>query len=348
METRSNQILVGSIVLGLLAALVVFIVWLSQVAGEDQKSYDIFFQQSVEGLAKGSSVTFSGVPVGQVERINLVPETPQFVRVRIKVREDTPILQGTTATIRGVGFTGVSQIQLDPPEPIPGEAEVDREPIACPEVDPETECPFGVPVIPTKPGALGELLNTAPELLERVTTLTERLTEMFSDENQQSVTAILDNMEEVSRSLAARSPEIAATLAEARVAIAQAGRAADEIARFADSAGNLVDEQGRPLITDLRSTIRAAEGSVQQLEAAIGEARPGIQAFSQQTLPEVGQLVRDLRATSASLRAITEQVERQGVGSIIGGGRERSLPDYDPGRGSALPENLPDYEPEGQ
>ena len=31
METRSNQILVGSVVLGLIAALAVFIVWLSQM-----------------------------------------------------------------------------------------------------------------------------------------------------------------------------------------------------------------------------------------------------------------------------------------------------------------------------
>ena len=83
METRSNQVLVGSITLGLLAALVVFVVWLSQVGGGGDKRYDIFFQQSVEGLAKGSSVTFSGVPVGQIESINLVPDSPQFIRVRI-------------------------------------------------------------------------------------------------------------------------------------------------------------------------------------------------------------------------------------------------------------------------
>ena len=51
METRSNQILVGSVTLGLLAALVVFIVWLSQVGDGAEKQYDVFFQQSVEGLA---------------------------------------------------------------------------------------------------------------------------------------------------------------------------------------------------------------------------------------------------------------------------------------------------------
>jgi phospholipid/cholesterol/gamma-HCH transport system substrate-binding protein len=326
METRSNQILVGSVVLGLIAALAVFIIWLSQVGDGDEKTYDVFFQQSVEGLAKGSAVTFRGVPVGQIRSINLEPASPQFIRVRITVREETPVLQGTTATIRGVGFTGVSQIQLDPPEPVPGRPP-SREEIRCPEQNPQSECPYGYPVIPTRPGALGQLLNTAPELLERVSALTERLTELLSDRNQESLAGILDNMEEISRNLAERSPEIAATLAEARTAIAQAGAAAERFGQLAGTTESMLNEDGRPLINDLRHTIRAAESSMRNLEAVLNDARPGVQAFSTQTLPEAGQLIRDLRATSQSLRDITDRLNQQGVGGVVGGQR---LPDYDP------------------
>src|SRR4051812_10202981 len=116
MENRSYHILVGGVVLALIVALVAFIIWLSQASGEKERRFDIFFKQAVDGLAKGSAVTFSGVPVGQVESINLETNTPEFVRVRISVGQDVPVLIGTTATIKGVGFTGVSQIQLDPPE----------------------------------------------------------------------------------------------------------------------------------------------------------------------------------------------------------------------------------------
>ncbi|MGZ8282721.1 MAG: MlaD family protein [Allosphingosinicella sp.] len=327
METRSNQILVGSIVLGLIAALAVFIVWLSQLGEGGEKVYDVFFQQSVEGLAKGSAVTFRGVPVGGIRSINLEPASPQFIRVRISVNEDTPVLEGTTATIRGVGFTGVSQIQLDPPEPEPGQPAVERREIRCPEQNPESECPYGYPVIPTRPGALGQLLNTAPELLERVSALTERLTELFSDRNQDSIAGILDNVEVVSRNLAERSPEIAASLAEARVAIAQAGAAAERFGQLAGSTETMLNEEGRPLINDLRSTIRSAERSMTSLDAVLSDARPGVQAFSNQTLPEVGQLVRDLRATSDSLREVTDRLNQQGVGGVMSGQR---LPDYEP------------------
>src|SRR3954465_10487959 len=116
METRSNHILVGSVVMALLVAVIVFIVWISNAGGKQDKRYDVFFHQAVDGLAKGSAVTFSGVPVGQVESISLQPQTPELVRVRITVNRETPVLVGTTATVKGVGFTGVSQIQLDPPE----------------------------------------------------------------------------------------------------------------------------------------------------------------------------------------------------------------------------------------
>lgn len=319
METRSNHLLVGSVVMGMIVAVLAFVIWLSQAGGDNDKRYDILFNQAVDGLAKGSAVTFSGVPVGSVDSINLLPNTPQFVRVRIAVREDTPVPVGTTATIKGVGFTGVSQIQLDPPERNP------RGPAPPPLTCETAECTFGAPIIPTKPGALGQLLNSAPELLERVSTLTARLTELLGDQNQASIAAILENTQTISRNLAERSDEIAATMADARIAIRQTGLAAQEMGELADSADGILQRDARPLIADLRQTIRAAEGSMANLDAAIGDARPGLQAFSKQTIPEVGQLVRDLRQMSDALSSVARRLDREGVGGVIGG---QKLPDY--------------------
>ena len=62
MENRSNNFLVGSVVLLLMLALAGFAVWLANAGGRDRVEYDIFFKQSVEGLNKGSAVLFSGVP----------------------------------------------------------------------------------------------------------------------------------------------------------------------------------------------------------------------------------------------------------------------------------------------
>ena len=318
METRSNHVLVGTVTLLLLAAIMVAAFWFSRLSEGDNMEYDIFFKQSVNGLAKGSSVNYSGVPSGQVEKIELWKRDPSFVKVRISVKEGTPVLQGTTATIAGVGFTGVSEIVLDG-------AVKGAPPITCPEENPLSACPDGIPVIPTKPGALGELLNNAPQLLERLSTLTERLTELLNDKNQQSIAGILANVERVSGALADRSPEIAATLAEARIAVQRTGIAAEQIGKLAATTDSMLTEEGKPLMADLRKSVQSATRSIETLDKTIAEAQPGVRAFSNQTMPEVNQLVRDLREMSRAFRGVAEKLDQQGAGSIVGSPK---LPDY--------------------
>jgi len=316
METRSNHILVGGVVLVLLAAVLIFLVWLARLSGPDNREYDIFFKTSVDGLAKGSSVTFSGVPSGQVKEIALMPDQPEFVRVRISVNAKTPILQGTTATIASIGFTGVSQINLD--------GAVRGAPrIACPHADTSAQCPFGVPVIPTKPGPLGQLLNSAPRLLEQLQTLTERLGELLDDRNQKSIRNILANVDRLSGSLADNGPAIRAVLGDTRVAIRQAGDAAEKIGQLADTTAANVG----PAAENLRRATESAQRSMDALEGAVNDARPGIKAFSTQTIPEVSQLVRNLNDMAEALTQVANKLDRGGAGGLIGGSK---LPDYKP------------------
>ena len=318
METRSNHVLVGAVVLILLAVLAIFTVWIARLGGSSEKEYDIFFKQSVDGLAKGSAVTFSGVPSGQVKAISLWKPDPQFVRVRISVDDATPILQGTTASISGVGFTGVSQISLEG-------ARKGADPIACPDENAEATCPYGVPVIPPKQGGLGAILNSAPQLLERLSTLTERLTGLLSDKNQTSIAGILENTNRLSDALADRGPEIAATLAQTRVAIQQAGNAAQSIGELANTTNGVLAEDVKPAMQNLNQAIAAAQQSAETLNGAIQDARPGLQTFSKQTIPEANRLVRDLRTTATALSSIAEKVDQQGASSLIGTSK---LPDY--------------------
>lgn len=322
METKSNHILVGAITLLLLAVLAGFTIWLSRSGDGAKKEYDIFFQQSVNGLAKGSGVTFSGVPVGQIKDIRLWKPDPDFVRVRISIDADTVIREGTTATISGVGFTGVSEIQLD--GGIKGAPS-----ISCPKENPKSVCPGGKPVIPTKPGALGELLNNAPLLLERLSTLTERLTNILSDKNQQSIEQILDNVESLSGSLASQAPDLQAAIQESRSTLAKAGVAADQLAALSGNANTLLNEDGKPMMAELRKTLVAANGSLNALESTLKSADPAIQTLNTQTLPEINQLARDLRQLSSSLKNVTERLDQQGVSGLVSA---PELPDYKPGR----------------
>ena len=313
METRSNHILVGSVVLAMIAGLLIFIVWLAGLSNKTTKCFDIYFAQGVGGLNKGSTVSFSGVPVGQIKQISLLPERPEFVWVRIEVDEETPVLQGTTAQIKGVGFTGVSEIQLD------GAVKGSR-PIS--QVGPQ-----GCPVIPASSGGLGALLNSAPELIDRIQRLTERLTELLSDKNQNAIADILENVDRTTEVLAERAPDLADAMQDARIAARNAGIAAQRVAALADSTTQLVNEQGKPAAEDLRRAIAGVERATNNLDAMIADARPGIQNLTKSTLPEANRLVRDMRELTTSLQGFSERLEQDGIGGSLG---PPKLPDYKP------------------
>ena len=315
METRSNHVLVGTVVLALLAALLLFTVWLAGLSNKAAKCFDIYFSQGVSGLAKGTAVTFSGVPVGQIQQISLLPKRHEFVWVRIEVDADTPVLQGTTAEIKGVGFTGVSEIQLD------GAVKGSR-PIV--QLGPE-----GCPVIPSTSGGLGALLNSAPELIDRIQRLTERMTELLSDQNQNSIADILENVDKTTRVLAERAPDLADAMQDARIAARNAGIAAQRVGVLADNTSRLVNEQGKPAAEDLRKTIASAQKAADNLDAMIADARPGIQNLTNSTLPEANRLVTDLRDLTASLSQFSDRLNNDGALGVLGA---EKLPDYKPGK----------------
>jgi phospholipid/cholesterol/gamma-HCH transport system substrate-binding protein len=312
METRSNHLMVGAVVLALLVGTLFFIVWLAGLSSKDERCFDIYFP-AVGGLSKGSTVSFSGVPVGQIDKISLLPNRPEFVWVRINVDAETPVLQGTTAQIKSVSLAGANEIQLN------GAVKGGR---------PITQIgPQGCPVIPASSGGLGALLNSAPELLDRIQRLTERLTELLSDKNQNAISDILENVDRTTKVLADRAPDMADAIGDARIAARNAGIAAANVARLAASTDQLVQQEGRPAAQDLRRAIAGVERATGNLDAMIADARPGIQNLTKSTLPEANRLVRDLRELSESLRGFSERLEQGGIGGALG---PEKLPDYKP------------------
>jgi len=291
-----------------------FIVWLAGLSGKSTKCFDIYFP-AVGGIAKGSNVSFSGVPVGQVSKISLLPNRPEFVWVRIDVDQQTPVLQGTTAEIHSISLAGANEIQLNG-------AERGRPPIT-------QMGPQGCPVIPASASGLSALLNSAPELLARIQTLTERLTELLNDKNQNAISDILENIDATTGTIRKNAPEMAATLQEPRVAAHNAAIAANNIAALSNNANNIVNGQGREAVTNLNQAIIAARQAADNLNGMVGDARPGVQSFSKSTLPEANRLVHDLRELTQSLQQVSDRINRQGIGGTLG---PQKLPDYKPGK----------------
>ncbi|PZU45762.1 MAG: MCE family protein [Sphingomonas sp.] len=313
MERRQSHVLVGAITFLLVVSLFAFVLWLARFSREEKAEYDIFFAQSVAGLTVGSNVSFSGVPVGQVRQIALMPETPQFIRVRVELQPTTPVLEGTTASLNSVGFTGVTEVQLS------GSMK-GQKPLTEPG-------PYGVPVIPATQGGLGQLLETAPQVIERASTLLARLNEVFSDENRTKFAGLIDNLDKISGEVSAEGPAIRAAVREAEQTLKAATRAADSLAETSATTNALLNDQGKPAIAELKRAITTAEATLQRVDKLAAAAEPGVNNLSTQTVPQVNQLVSDLRDVSQQMGALAAKLDEDPLATLTGG---RPLPDYQP------------------
>ena len=316
METRANHLWVGVVTLVLLAALAAGVVWIAQLGQGEKNEYDILYQQSVSGLTNGSQVTFAGVPVGQV--IDIAVTDPEFVRVRIRVEADVPILVGTTATIQS-SFTGVSSILLDG-------AKRKADPLTCD----TSPCPEERPIIPAGTGGLGKIVADAPLILERVATVSERLNQILDEDNQAQIAGILRNTNRLSGELADTAPRLERSFDEFDDALREVTKAVNAFEKATQSTEALLDKEGTALSAELTKTLESAKTAAKSLSDTLEDARPAARALRETTLPAAEATLQDLRVTSQSLRAVTERLENEGASSLLG---RPSLPDYEPDGG---------------
>ena len=166
-------------------------------------------------------------------------------------------------------------------------------------------------------------------MVERLATLTDRLTTLLSDDNQKSISGILANTDKLTGSLAQQAPGLEALMEESRIAIRNAGQTVEKLGLVADNTNAFLTNNGEPVAKNLATTLDSASKSLLALEGVLKNAQPGAERFSKKTLPEIDQLVEDMQALTKSMTKVTERLDQGGAGSLLSA---PALPDYEPGK----------------
>jgi phospholipid/cholesterol/gamma-HCH transport system substrate-binding protein len=113
MEIRARYMLIGGFVLAFILGMFGFVYWLQNVGGLGARTtYEIRFDQPVNGLTEGSSVLFNGIRVGAISELKLDPREPKRLDVMISVDPSTPIRKDTQVDVTYQGLTGAPAISL--------------------------------------------------------------------------------------------------------------------------------------------------------------------------------------------------------------------------------------------
>ena len=295
------------------AALAIGLVWF--LGGSRIRSgvvYESYFSESVQGLEVGVAVKYRGVAIGRVTDIGLVtaeyrPDAAEgvdqaiyrlvFVRYMVDPKRlgrvpdtATAVNLGLRARLASVGLTGVTYIELDfvdpkrnPTKPVPWE------PRAA--------------YIPTVPTTLSQVEEATKQLIEQVS-------QVDVGKLSKIVAALMDDTDAFVRELReqTRAADVPGLLADMRQTSASLRTLAENQDIQRTLAGSAAaTAQLTKLIAQIPPLIGTVRGVTQRADASVAD--------TQQAL---APLLRDIQATIANLREVTEALRRNPAQILVG------------------------------
>ncbi len=296
METRAHHILIGLFTLASVGAALLISLWFSDTGlTQNYRQYDILFREPVAGLSVGSAVQFSGIRVGEVERLALDPDDPSRVRARVRINSSAPITEDTRARLALVNITGAYSIELSQGDP-------DNPPLTPEDGE--------VPTIEAEPSSLAQLRLNGEELLVRFNNLMENANRVLSEDNAAHLANTLANLDRVSAALAGQRGR----LREGLDGLVEAGNRLNELLARVDE--DLVGES-EPLLSSAAETMNNIERFSQQLNGLLSDNRQSLQQ-GLQSAAQLEPAVRDLRRVLSNLEAITARFEEDPANFLLG------------------------------
>jgi phospholipid/cholesterol/gamma-HCH transport system substrate-binding protein len=293
MYERTNYLAVGVFVL--LGIIVLFAVgfWIGGIGQTVPMSrYAIIFERDVNGLSEGSPVRYMGVDVGQVTTIQLLRAKRTAIEVRIEVASSTPVDGGTYASLGYQGITGVAFINLAADS---GE----HQPLAV-------AAGQDYPIIRTRDVGIAALLNSGPEMLARVNNLLDDAGLVLSEENRNSTTRILENLEQLTTALAGQRDVLA-------VLPARMNESLDKLQDTLELASELTAEARPELLAamqNLRQTTDNLANASERVEHWVVENDAAVDSFLAGGIGETAALVSDTRAAMRELEKLGTELRR--------------------------------------
>lgn len=211
METRANYAIIGAFTLAIVFGAFAFVFWFS---GAEKPSglhvYKVIFSGSISGLASGNPVLFNGVRVGEVSKIDLMPQDPSQVYALIAVDARVPVRTDTKVELEYTGLTGSASVGLSGASGnAPALATSDKEP----------------GVLYADRSGLQDLMATAKQVAARANDILDKGDRLISDSGP-GIKASVENLRKFSDALAANADG----LKDFMTSVSEVGRAIKPLA----------------------------------------------------------------------------------------------------------------------
>ena len=292
MEREANYTAVGAFVLLVVTMASLFVYWYAGSGdARDYKRYEIYFEGSVSGLNRGSTVRYLGVDVGRVIAIRIDKRASDRVQVIADIDSLTPISRDTLASLSMQGVTGLLYIDLL------ANTDAKRSMESVPSDQ--------YPVIDSVQSNFDRLLSSLPDLVGRATEVTDRASRVLSDENIKAFGKTMQNIELSSATLPGTMRDAAVVVADLKATLADVRAAAAGARQLIDTSGpNLAAASER-----IRTISENLARTTANLDRLMTDHREDMGLFLRDSLPEIERLLRDSRTAAQEFRELSRSLK---------------------------------------
>lgn len=308
METKANHVLIGMFTLGLIAAILLFILWASKYASQGSfKDYDIEFNEneSVTGLSVGGVVQYNGIEVGNVRDLRLAPNDPRRVIARVRVKADTPIKTDTKAELALQSLaTGLAFIQFSggsPGAPLLAQKDSDH-----------------VPLMFASETALEKLLNSSEGVATTLSNVLNHINQILSDENAKHIGKSLENIQALTDTLAAQKNDIAAMLKSAHEAVDKLNLTLNDAKKTMGTINSQVGGKLPEVMDHLNKTMVQLDSLSKNADDYLKANRGALDNFSNQGLAQLGPTLQQMRQVLKQVDRLVDKLQQNPAGYLLG------------------------------
>jgi phospholipid/cholesterol/gamma-HCH transport system substrate-binding protein len=285
MEREANYTAVGAFVLLIATMAGLFVYWYAGSSdARDYKRYEIYFEGSVSGLNRGSTVRYLGVEVGRIAMIRIDQRAADRVQVIADIDSSTPISKSTAASLSLQGVTGLLYVDLLASAP---------EARKMPSVPQEK-----YPVIDSVRSNFDLFLSSLPDLVGRASAI-------LSDENIALITNTMRNVEKGSAALPDTMRDARQVVADLKATLVDVRAAAAGARQFMDNSApelTAAAERFHVLADNLAKTTG-------HLDKLMTDHREDLGLFLRDSLPEMERLLRDSRVAAQEFRELSRSLK---------------------------------------
>jgi phospholipid/cholesterol/gamma-HCH transport system substrate-binding protein len=193
--------------------------------------YQTFLKGPVTGLGRGTFVRYNGVRVGRISDLQFDRSNPGRVALTLEIQPDLNIRENSIASIETQGLFGGSYV------------EITGGTMASPLL--VTKEGQRYPTITAKQFGLVQLEQSAPEMVAKFDVVASRLGGLLDGSNQRTAVQSLDNLDEVTATIARNSASTNSTIRNVNEAVANFNQASDDLKPTLQQVDLTVREFGR-------------------------------------------------------------------------------------------------------